>query len=256
MGKDDLNKLVKMASQIADENAYVYGKQIKKSYTEKDIFRPDSFIKLATGGTTVPPSGPAPSGPTPSGPTPSGSTPSGSTPSGPNPSGPNPPPAGKGPKKGLFQSKLNFALEKPFKFENDSDTASLAERFYQHMQGEVSGGSPNVLKNYGLAAEQSFEDFWIALKPALDKKLITTNYGVATVGQSGRGGEEVRSVFALGSDFPDGGKLNMIQMASVLQRERLRIIKAVFQSVSNATKDTAQSLLSWWDALSGSLGRK
>ena len=251
MGKNDLNKLVALASQIADENAYVYGKQIKKNHIDKEIFRPDSFIKLA-----VAPSGPPPPPPPPSGPTPPGPTPPGPTPSGPTPSGPAPPPAGKGPKKGLFQSKLKFALDKPFKYDNDSDTASLALRFFAEMQKEVSGGSPNVLKNYGLAAGQSFEDFWIALKPALDRKLITTNYGVATVGQGGRGGEEVRSVFALGYDFPDGGKLNMIQMASVLQRERLRVIKGVFQSVSDTTKDTAKTFLNWWDALSGSLGRK
>ena len=47
MGKNDLNKLIKLASQIADENAYVYEKQITKSHTEKEIFRADSFIRLA-----------------------------------------------------------------------------------------------------------------------------------------------------------------------------------------------------------------
>jgi len=251
MGKNDLNRLVALASQIADENAYVYGKQIIKNHIDKEIFRPDSFIKLATDGTIIPLTDPAPTDPAPTGPAPTGPAPTG-----PAPTGPTPPPAGKGPKKGLFQSKLKFALEKPFKYDNDSDTAALALRFFEQMQKEVSGGSPNVLKNYGLAAGQSFEDFWIALKPVLDKKLITVDYGVATVGPSGRGGEKILSVFALGYDFTDKGKLNMIQMASVLQRERLRVIKGVFQSVSDTTKDTAKTILNWWDALSGSLGRK
>ena len=250
MGKNDLNKLIKMASQIADENAYVYGKQITKNHTDKEIFRPDSFIRLAVDPSSVPPTGPAPSGPAPSGPTPSG----------PAPSGPTPPPTGKGPKKSLFQSKLKFALDNPFKYDKDASTSDLAQRFFQAMQSEASGGDANMLKNYGLGAGQTFEDFWIALKPGLEKKLITVDYGVATVGQGGRGGEEVRSVFALGTgrfsvDLLSSVEIG-IEMASVLQRERTKIIRAIFPSAASSVKETAQTVFNWWDALSNSIVRK
>ena len=51
MKSSDLDRIIKLANQIAEENAAVYGKQIKKSYIEKDFFRPDSFIRLAEGET-------------------------------------------------------------------------------------------------------------------------------------------------------------------------------------------------------------
>jgi hypothetical protein len=54
MKSSDLNRLIKIANQIAEENASVYGKQIKKSYIEKDYFRPDSFIRLAEEETPDP----------------------------------------------------------------------------------------------------------------------------------------------------------------------------------------------------------
>lgn len=66
MKSSDLDRIIKLANQIAEENASVYGKQIKKSYIEKDFFRPDSFIRLAEGETDpsleppTPPSAPEP----------------------------------------------------------------------------------------------------------------------------------------------------------------------------------------------------
>lgn len=266
MGKKDLDKLVKLASQIADENASVYGKQIKKSYIEKEVFRPDSFIRLAAGSGPGPGSGSGSgSGPGPSSTTtnPPGTTSgsSGSTP----PGGKTSPPAGgsgggsgggSATKKGLFQSFFDNAIKKPFKYENDTDTGELALRFYNTVKGDASRANSNILKNYGLDGSGSFEDFWVALRPSLEKRLMTTDYDVATVGPSGRGGEKVLSVFALGGGWPETNVFVMRQMANVLQQERLRILRALYPSVASTAKESTQTLFKWWDALSGSLGRK
>ena len=44
--KEDLHKLIEAAKAIAKENSSAYN-EIKKSYVEKEIFRKDSFMKLA-----------------------------------------------------------------------------------------------------------------------------------------------------------------------------------------------------------------
>ena len=43
---EDLHKLIEAAKAIAKENSSAYN-EIKKSYVEKEIFRKDSFMKLA-----------------------------------------------------------------------------------------------------------------------------------------------------------------------------------------------------------------
>jgi hypothetical protein len=57
MKSSDLNRIIKVANQIAEENASVYEKQITKSYVEKEIFRPDSFIKISASGAGIGTSG-------------------------------------------------------------------------------------------------------------------------------------------------------------------------------------------------------
>ena len=47
MRKEDLDKIITAALNVANENASVYGSQITKDHKDKIIFRPDSYIKLA-----------------------------------------------------------------------------------------------------------------------------------------------------------------------------------------------------------------
>lgn len=226
MGKNDLNKLVALASQIAEENAYVYGKQIKKNHIDKEIFRPDSFIKLAVAPGIAATSAPVPA---------------------PSPSD-----------VGIYKiPQVTEASKSPYKAEVSSSSAAIV--FYDLIKSDLSTGSPNpqVLKSLGLDTDGTFEKFWIANRTLLEKSLFTTEYGMATVGPGGRGGEEVRSLFSIGipkfsvdlTTYPHIAA----DMSNILQSLRIKILSRAYSSKVSKLKENIQTGFKWWDALSNSL---
>ena len=369
MGKKDLDKLVKLASQIADENAYVYGKQIKKSHIEKDIFRPDSFIRLAdteddsTNGNLIP------------------AVENEDTDNQPQKVNPQPGSQLKAPVKTSPMSSLKGgisnalqggamfknpivanAASKPFNASEYGSSDEAAMGFYELLledlkfsskeeknqkggSGEAKGSSepnpfsapsdsegitpisgpsanrkrfivrlasesetssiptnppsltsdsesgstssgelptkskasagetitrvmnppdPQVLRAYGISKPekddlpgQGFNKFWITNRARLEKTLFTIKYGVASVGQGGRGGEEIRSLFAIGiptfsvdlQEYPQIA----YEMSSVLQSLRIQILSAAFSARANNAKSAIQTGFKWWDAISRSI---
>lgn len=345
MGKEDLNKLVKLASQIADENASVYGKQIKKSHIEKDIFRPDSFIKISADDSGIEEE-PKDTPDTSSTEIPKGNVDPKASSGG---SGGNKPSSGGG-VGGMFSGQIftneivKKAVENPFNALEYATSAEAAYEFYQLLlkdlsllpkapkegdksesnppsspvsapessstvisynrkrsfvklaeetpltipppvktpekeletQGKQSAGQkinqminqpdPNVLRAYGLEkpkdkseGESGFYKFWMVNKPRLEKNLFTIEYGMASVGQGGRGGETVVSLFAIGlpkfsvsmAEHPEIG----YEMSSKLQTLRVQILTAAFQAKPQKMQSAFQTGFKWWDALTRSLGR-
>lgn len=356
MGKEDLNKLIKLASQIADENASVYDRQIKKSHVEKDIFRPDSFIKISAGDTgdiKAPESGDSSSSESTKNPTDIKTNPASS--------GGNKPFSSSG-GGSMFGGQIytnevvKKAVSQPFNAFEFPTSAEAAYGFYQlllkdlsllpqapkegeksesnppptpvtvpessptvisynrkrsfvklaeetpstipptrapatnptpgktsekelEIQGKQSAGQkinqminqpdPNVLRAYGLEkpkdkseGESGFYKFWMANRSRLEKTLFTIEYGMASVGQGGRGGETVVSLFAIGLpkfsvDFAgdEGHPEIAYEMSSKLQVLRVQILTAAFQSKPQKMQSAFQTGFKWWDALTRSLGR-
>jgi hypothetical protein len=359
MGKNDLNKLIKLASQIADENANIYGKQIKKSYTDKEIFRPDSFIRLAddaVSSESIDPAKTSETGSTPGG---GGGTAAGGAGGGGSKAPETSPMSAlKNMGGNLFDKpihsnpKVAAAAANPFDASEYATSDKAAFAFYELLlqdlynvkspekkEGIEEAGSPtvenlsadtdpfssssgptaynrkftiryavdstipppdasktgttdkssesfekgkssigdkvmdvvnppdeSVLRSFGLLkpdkpeqTAQGFNRFWIANRARLEKTLFTVEYGVASVGQGGRGGEEVRSLFAIGINrFAVNLQKNpqiAAEMSDVLQSLRLQILGAAFGAKANKAKSALQTGFKWWDALSRSIGR-
>jgi hypothetical protein len=196
MRKEDLDKIITAALNVANENASVYGSQITKDHKDKIIFRPDSYIKLAAGGSFGgggafgSGSGTATTGSPPS----SSGTGSGagtaSTAGASGTAGGSTPP---------FQ-KLNMAWRQP----DRSDV--MFEEFFKAVF--IAYGADNlkaigfykVDDNDGKPIPLEQNDLWgfaSKLGPKLRSIKYTVEFGVATVGQGERGGEKIMSLYDL-----------------------------------------------------------
>jgi len=191
MRKEDLDKIITAALNVANENASVYGSQITKDHKDKIIFRPDSYIKLAADADpTSSPSSPD-----------SGETKS-DVPSEGTKQPDVKPVANSGGSAPPFQ-KLGMAWRQP-------DRSDLMFREFFKAVFEAYGA--DNLKSIGFYKVDDTEgkpipleqnDLWgfaSKLEPKLRNIKYTVEFGVATVGQGERGGEKILSLYDLISD--------------------------------------------------------
>jgi hypothetical protein len=221
MKREDLDKIITAAVNVANENASVYGSQIRKDHKDKTIFRPDSYIKLAAGGSfggggafgsggsssggsatgsgsaggTSSGSGSAGGSSTSSGSGAAGGSPGGSPPAASTP-GASATPSGSAP---LFQ-KLKMTWRHP----DRSDV--MFEEFFKAVFEAYGADNLKSIGYYKLddtegkpiPLEQN--DLWgfaSKLEPKLRNIKYTVEFGVATVGQGERGGEKILSLYDL-----------------------------------------------------------
>lgn len=230
MRKEDLDKIITAALNIANENASVYGSQITKDHKDKIIFRPDSYIKLATSpGLGVTGSGPG-----------IGST------------------SGIGGTASSSGSAPFKKLDMNWQNANTSDDMFL--RFYEAV---FDAYGADLLYSIGFYSIDDVEGkpipfekssvwgFAHKLEPNLRRIKFTTKFGVGTVSQGERGGEEIMSLYDL--IYPDSHiELNKFP------HYKLKIINALLQINAEIRqkillKDKPQSLLEkardksgWW----------
>jgi len=188
MRKEDLDKIITAALNVANENASVYGSQITKDHKDKIIFRPDSYIKLAVD---------ADPSSTPS------STDSGETKSDVSDESTKQtdakPVANSGGSAPPFQ-KLNMAWRQP----DRSDV--MFQEFFKAVFTAYGAdnlkaiGFYKVNDNDGKPIPLEQNDLWgfaSKLGPKLRSIKYTVEFGVATVGQGERGGEKIMSLYDL-----------------------------------------------------------
>ena len=229
MRKEDLDKIITAALNIANENASVYGSQITKDHKDKIIFRPDSYIKLATSpglGVTGPGIG-STSG--------IGGTASSS---------------GSAPFKKLDMN-----------WQNAVTSDDMFKRFYEavfdaygaHLLYSIGFYSIDDVegKPKPFERDSSLWGFAHKLEPNLRRVKFTTEFGVGTVSQGERGGEKIMSLYDL--IYPDSN-IDLIKFPHY----KLKIINALLQINAEIRqkillKDKPQSLLEkardksgWW----------
>lgn len=190
MKKEDLDKIITAALNVANENASVYGSQIKKDHKDKIIFRPDSYIKIAVEEPIiplVPPAVPPETTPPPVVETEDGGKTDGD--------GKKPANASGG---GQSLSRITMDWQQAY---------SASEMFEQFFQAVLTAYGGDNLKSVGFykvdpAAGkpeplEASDIYYFAhrLETKLKSIKYTLEFGVATVGQGERGGERILSLY-------------------------------------------------------------
>lgn len=250
MRKEDLDKIITAALNIANENASVYGSQITKDHKDKIIFRPDSYIKLATDSTSTADTEPVE--------TTTGETPPGETNTGEKTKNSG----GTSEKKTTLNAPSGSApfkkLDMGWQSANTSD-----EMFLKFYKAVFEAYGADLLYSIGFYSIDDVEGkpkplnefqvwgFAHKLEPNLRRIKFTTEFGVGTVSQGERGGEKIMSLYDL--IYPDSN-IDLIKFPHY----KLKIINALLQINAEIRqkillKDKPQSLLEkardksgWW----------
>lgn len=191
MKREDLDKIITAAVNVANENASVYGSQIRKDHKDKIIFRPDSYIKLAADTDSSSTLSSPDSGETIS------NVPADGT------KQPDAKPvANSGGSAPLFQ-KLKMTWRHPDR--SDQMFAQFFEAVFEAYGADnlKSIGFYKIDDSDGKPIPLEPNDLWgfaSKLAPKLRNIKYTVEFGVATVGQGERGGEKIMSLYDLISD--------------------------------------------------------
>lgn len=248
MKKEDLDKIITAALNVANENASVYGSQIKKDHKDKIIFRPDSYIKIAVEDPTVPPVLPPPIVETEE-----GSKTEEDVKKTTNPS------AG-----GQSLSRITMDWQ---------DANSASEMFQQFFQAVLTAYGGDNLKSVGfykvdpaagvpkpLETISDIYNFAHKLETKLKSIKYTLEFGVATVGQGERGGERILSLYDVISsprelDFANFPQYKIRTINALLQIDaqiRQQILaktkpQSFLEKANDFNKNTG-----WWNTLKDS----
>lgn len=247
MRKEDLDKIITAALNIANENASVYGSQITKDHKDKIIFRPDSYIKLAGDDSIVPPADTSET--------------------------PVPPPddkkEGEGKKtanpSGGGQSLSRITMD----WQQANSASEMFEQFFQAVLQAYNGdnlisvGFYKVDPAAGVPKPLETKDiyhFAHKLETKLKSIKYTLEFGVATVGQGERGGERILSLYDVISsprelDFTKFPKYKIRTINALLQIDaqiRQQILaktkpQSFLEKANDFNKNTG-----WWNTLKDS----
>lgn len=243
MRKEDLDKIITAAVNVANENASVYGSQITKDHKDKIIFRPDSYIKLAAD---PPVTDPVDETKTPV----------------PPPIEETKTPADDSEKKTTLNAPGGSAAFKKLNMDWQNAITS-DEMFLRFYKAVFEAYGADLLYSIGFYSIDDVEGkpkplnefqvwgFAHKLEPNLRRIKFTTEFGVGTVSQGERGGEKIMSLYDL--IYPDSN----IDL-SKFPHYKLKIINALLQINAEIRqkillKDKPQSLLEkardksgWW----------
>lgn len=255
MRKEDLDKIITAALNVANENASVYGSQITKDHKDKIIFRPDSYIKIAVEEPIIPLVDPPVDPPADLSKTdlsPDGKTEEDAKKTA-NPSG-----------GGQSLSRITMDWQ---------EANSASEMFQQFFQAVLEAYKGDNLKSVGFykvdpAAGvpkplETLDDIYFfahKLETKLKSIKYTLEFGVATVGQGERGGERILSLYDVISspkelDFANFPQYKIRTINALLQIDaqiRNEIIKktstpTMLENIRDFDKNSG-----WWNTLKDS----
>lgn len=222
MRKEDLDKIITAALNIANENASVYGSQITKDHKDKIIFRPDSYIKLAAD---PPVTDPVDETKTPV----------------PPPIEETKTPADDSEKKTTLNAPGgNASFQKlDMSWQNANDTFTMFSEFFASILNAYGGDNLKSIGFYKIDPSEekpkplepnNLYEFAYRLESKLKNIKYTTKFDVATVGQGERGGEKIMSLYDLIS-------LNETLDFTTFPQYRLKTINALLQINAQIKQD-------------------
>lgn len=252
MKKEDLDKIITAAVNVANENASVYGSQIKKDHKDKIIFRPDSYIKIAVEDPTVLPDNPPETTPAAVVKTEEGSNTEEDVKKTANPSG-----------GGQSLSRITMDWQ---------DANSASEMFQEFFQAVLQAYNGDNLKSVGFykvdpaagvpkpLETRDIYNFAHKLETKLKSIKYTLEFGVATVGQGERGGERILSLYDVISsprelyfaDFPQYKIRTINALLQIDAQIRQQILaktkpQSFLEKANDFNKNTG-----WWNTLKDS----